>query len=173
RRFSKFRPGCSASPSTSRPAAKRRPSALRWSSIVNSPWSKGRRAAALAVLVAAALACDREKRKQAQIQAGQHTPQGRAQLLGRAVAEIVDGVMAYRSPPPNQLPANLRQAGVDSLPSVFIRHYASQGTTPVVTIRFRNTSDRAVAACTGTNQVLEDAMLHEGRFDVSCEMTAG
>lgn len=131
----------------------------------------------LVALTASLPACKSEQRKQADaravVQAEQHTPQGSAQMLGRELAEIVDRVMSYRSSHRNQLPNSLRQAGVDSLTSVFIRHYDRQGSTPSVTIRFRNTSDREVAACTGTNMVLEDAMLHEGRFEVSCEMTAG
>ncbi len=144
---------------------------------MNSPWNRPFRAALLVALTVAPLACKSEERKQAdaraEVQAEQHTPQGSADMLGRELSEIMDRVMAYRSSHRNQLPNSLRQAGLDSLTSLFIRHYSRQGNTPSVTIRFRNTSDRAVASCTGTNQVLEDAVLHDGRFDVSCEMTAG
>jgi len=94
-------------------------------------------------------------------------------MLGRELAEIVDRVMAYRSSHRGQLPTSLRQAGIDSLTPIFIRQYSRQGRDPLVTIRFRNLTDRDVAACRGTNMVLEDAMLHAGRFDVNCEMTAG
>ena len=107
------------------------------------------------------------------MQAEQHTPQGSAQLLGRELANIVDRVMSYRSSHRGQLPASLRLAGIDSLTPLFSRQYTRQGGDPLVTIRFRNLTDRPVAACRGTNMVLEDAALHEGRFDVTCEMTAG
>ncbi len=144
---------------------------------MNSRWNRAIRAAALVALTAAPLACKSKEAKQADaradLQAVQHTPQGSADMLGRELSEIVDRVMSYRSSHRNQLPNSLRQAGVDSLTSQFIRHYRRQGNTPYVTIRFRNTSGRDVAACTGTNQVLEDAVLHDGRFEVSCEMTAG
>lgn len=140
---------------------------------MNSRWNRAIRATGLIALTASALACNSEKRKQAAVQAEQHTPQGNAQLLGRELSDIVDRVMSYRSSHRNQLPVSLRQAGVDSLTSQFVRQYTRQGNTPLVTIRFRNTSGRDVAACSGSNMVLEDAMLHEGRFEVSCEMTAG
>lgn len=144
---------------------------------MNSRWNKAIRAALLVALTVPAVACKSEQRKQADakadLQAEQHTPQGSAQMLGRELSEIVDRVMSYRSSHRNQLPNSLRQAGIDSLTSLFIRRYQRQGSSPYVTIRFRNTSDRAVASCSGTNMVLEDAVLHDGRFDVSCEMTAG
>lgn len=131
----------------------------------------------MVALTVAVPACKSEKRKQADtraaVQAEQHTPQGSAQMLGRELADIVDRVMSYRSSHRNQLPTSLRQAGVDSLTSLFIRRYSRQGSSPYVTIRFRKTSGRAVAACSGTNMVLEEAVLHDGHFDVSCEMTAG
>jgi hypothetical protein len=140
---------------------------------VNSQWNRAARAAFVAVLTVAALACNREKRKRAAIQAAEHTPQGNAQLLGRELAQIVDRVMAYRSSHRGQLPASLRQAGIDSLTPVFSRQFTRQGSDPLITIRFRDQTGRQVAACRGTNMVLEDAMLHAGRFDVTCELTDG
>jgi len=140
---------------------------------VNSRWSSAVRAAALVALTVGAPACSSEKSRQRAVQAEQRTPQGSAQLLGRELAEIVDRVMSYRSSHRGQLPASLRQAGLDSLTPIFIRQYSRQGSDPLVTIRFRNTEGRPVVACRGTNMVLEDAMLHEGRFDVSCETSAG
>jgi hypothetical protein len=139
---------------------------------VNSRWSRLGGAALAAVLMAAALGCT-EKRKQAAARAAEHTPRGNAQLLGRELAAIVDRVMAYRSSHRGQLPASLRQAGIDSLTPVFAREFRRQGDAPLITIRFRNLADRQVAACQGTSMVLEDAMLHGGRFDVTCELTAG
>jgi hypothetical protein len=48
-----------------------------------------------------------------------------------------------------------------------------EGSDPLVTIRFRRLDGRAVAECQGTNQVLEDAMLHGGTFQVTCQLTQG
>lgn len=137
---------------------------------MNSRWSRRLGAAALALL---ALACNSEKRKQAAVRSEQATPGGSAQLLGRELADIVDRIMAYRSAHRGQLPPSLRIAGIDSLTPVFSREFVRQGDDPLVTIRFRNPSGHPVAACSGTNLVLEDAMLHEGRFDVTCELTGG
>jgi hypothetical protein len=140
---------------------------------VNSQWSRPARAAILAALAASVLGCHSEKRKQAAAQAAEHTPQGNAQLLGRELAQIVDRVMAYRSSHRGQLPVSLRQAGIDSLTPTFSRQFAHQGGDPLITIRFRDLAGRQVAGCWGTNMVLEDAMLHGGRFDVTCELTDG
>lgn len=136
---------------------------------MNSRWISSARAATLALLVAAALGCG-AKRKQA---AAARTAQSSAQLLGRELADIVDRVMAYRSSHMGRLPASLRLAGIDSLTPMFSRQLTRQGDAPLVTIRFRNLTGRPVAACWGTNLVLEDAMLRAGRFDVECELTDG
>ena len=140
---------------------------------MNSRWSRLGGAALAAVVVAGALGCSSEKRKQAAARAAEHTPQGNAQLLGRELVAIIDRVMSYRSSHRGQLPASLRQAGIDSLTPVFARHFTRQGDAPLITIRFRNLADRQVAACRGTNMVLEEAMHRGGRFDVTCELTAG
>lgn len=140
---------------------------------MNLRWSRPARAAIFAVLAVSALGCNSEKRKQKAAQAAEHTPQGNAQLLGRELAQIVDRVMAYRSSHRGQLPATLRLAGIDSLTPVFSREYTRQGGDPHITIRFRNLTGRQVASCQGTNMVLEDAMLHQGRFEVTCELTDG
>ncbi len=140
---------------------------------MNSRWSRGLGAARDAVLTLLVLACGGEQRKPAAATAEQATPEGSAQLLGRELSDIIDRIMAYRSSHRGQLPASLRQAGIDSLTPVFSREYRRQGSEPLVIIRFRNTAGHPVAACRGTSQVLEDAMLHEGRFDVTCERTSG
>jgi hypothetical protein len=114
------------------------------------------------------LGCNSEKRG-----AAEDTPQGNAQLLGRELADIVDRVMSYRSSHRGQLPTSLRQAGIDSLTPLFARQLSRQGASPLITIRFRSLAGRQVASCQGTNMVLEDAMLHQGRFEVSCDLTAG
>lgn len=137
---------------------------------MNSRWNRAARAAGLAVLAALVLGCGGEKRRRA---AAERTAQDNAQLLARELAEIVDRVMAYRSSHRGQLPPSLRLAGIDSLTPMFSREFTRQGDAPLITIRFRTLTDRQVAACQGTNIVLEDAMLRAGRFDVECELTDG
>jgi hypothetical protein len=136
---------------------------------VNSRWSNASRTVRLAVLAVVALSCSKERRQQAV----ERSPQGSAQQLGRELADIVDRVMAYRSSHRGTLPTSLRQAGIDSLTPIFSRSYTRRGDEPLITIRFRSTADHPVAACQGSNMVLEDAMMREGRFDVVCELTAG
>lgn len=140
---------------------------------MNSRWTSRTGAAGLAALVLLAPAACSGKGKPAAPRGEANTPEASAQLLGRELADIVDRVMSYRSSHRGQLPTSLRQAGIDSLTPMFSREYRRQGSEPLVTIRFRNPAGRPVAACSGTSTVLEDAMLHEGRFDVSCELTAG
>lgn len=119
------------------------------------------------------VACGGGKAKPAATRKEASTPEASAQLLGRELSDILDRVMAYKSSHRGQLPASLRLAGIDSLTPLFSREYRRQGDDPLVTIRFRNPSAYPVSACQGTSILLEDAMLHEGRFDVTCELTGG
>jgi hypothetical protein len=99
--------------------------------------------------------------------------QAEAELLGRDMADIVDRVMAFRSAHQGQLPASLRQAGLDSLAPLVIRRLSRQGDDPLVSVVFRRTSSRTLSGCAGTSMVLEDASLHEGAFEVTCTLVAG
>ncbi|MFN8652466.1 MAG: hypothetical protein U0133_11220 [Gemmatimonadales bacterium] len=134
---------------------------------MNSRWTR-LGGAALAALLAAG--CGGRDKAPA---APASTPDQSAQLLGRELADIVDRIMSYRSAHRNSLPASLRAAGIDSLTPVFSREYRRQGSDPFVTIRFRNPAGHPVTACSGTNMVLEDAMLHAGRFEIACELADG
>jgi hypothetical protein len=96
-----------------------------------------------------------------------------AAILGRELKDIVDRVMSYKSSHRNALPNSLRQVGIDSLTPVFIRRLSRQGGEPLVTIAYRRREGHAVTLCRGTNVVLEDAMLREGKFDIVCEMSGG
>lgn len=134
---------------------------------MNSRWTR-LGGAALAALLAAG--CGGREKTPA---APSSTPDQSAQLLGRELADIVDRIMSYRSSHRNQLPPSLRIAGIDSLTPVFSREYRRQGSDPYVTIRFRNPAGHPVTACSGTSMVLEDAMLHAGRFELECELADG
>jgi len=99
--------------------------------------------------------------------------QADANQLGRELFEIVDRVMAYRSSHRNRLPTSLRQVGLDSLTPLFVRRLSRQGSDPLVTIAFRRPEGRVLRSCAGTSMVLESSVLHDGTFDVKCELTAG
>lgn len=99
--------------------------------------------------------------------------QADAEELGRALFDGVDRIMAFRSAHQNKLPNSLRAAGIDSLSSTIVLRYAKTGSSPLVTAAFRHPSGREVASCEGTNDVLEDASLHEGAFTITCTMVGG
>jgi hypothetical protein len=146
---------------------------------VNSPWNRapGARRLALIALALAASACQRDKPSAA----GRTDPaavpadpaQADANELGRELFEIVDRVMAYRSSHRNRLPTSLRQVGLDSLTPMFVRRLSRQGSDPLVTIAFRRPEGRVLRSCAGTSMVLENSALHDGTFDVTCELVAG
>jgi hypothetical protein len=96
-----------------------------------------------------------------------------AELLGAEVKDIVDRVMSFRSAHRGRLPPSLRQAGIDSITSSFARSLGHQGNDPLVTIRFRHPEGHRVVWCQGTNQVLEDGVLHDGAFEVGCGLAGG
>jgi hypothetical protein len=125
----------------------------------------------LLALLAGALACGGGSAKDAKAAADQ--AQAEAEELGREVADIVDRVMAYRSSHRGNLPASLRQAGIDSLTPRFERRLSRQGEDPLVTIAWRRLGGRQLVSCQGTNLVLEDQQLRGGNFDVSCHQVAG
>jgi hypothetical protein len=138
---------------------------------VNSRWNRG---AGAVLLTALALACGGKSPAAKRVEKAEADPAQRdADLLGRELSVIVDQVMAFRSAHRGQLPASLRQAGIDSLTSTFIRRLGRQGRDPLVTIRFRSLDDRRVAGCSGTSMVLEDASLHGGQFEVNCDLADG
>lgn len=146
---------------------------------MNSPWSRlrGARFRALLALALAASACQRDKPSPAGRNEATSVPadpaQADANQLGRELFEIVDRVMAYRSSHRNRLPTSLRQVGLDSLTPLFVRRLSRQGSDPLVTIAFRRPEGRVLRSCAGTSMVLESSVLHDGTFDVKCELTAG
>jgi len=139
---------------------------------VNSRWS---RTGAALVLAALSLAGCREKTPAERRASASPEDQAQqdAELLARELTDIVDRVMSFKSSHRGQLPASLRQAGLDSLTPRFVRRLAREGGAPRITILFRNQAGRRVASCSGTNMVLEDAMLHGGEYGVECSLVGG
>jgi len=99
--------------------------------------------------------------------------QADADALGHELYDIMDRVMAYRSSHRNRLPTSLRQAGLDSLTPMFVRRLTRQGSDPLVTIAFRRPEGHVLRSCTATSLVLESSMLHDGTFELRCELVAG
>lgn len=138
---------------------------------MNSPWSRCGAALAAALLLAG---CGGGDDAQPARQADRADPaEADAQLLGQEVYDIMDRVIAFRSSHQGRLPTSFRQAGLDSLTGTFVRSLGRVGDDPLVTIRFRRPEDRALESCSGTNLVLEQAMMNEGTFEVQCAVTAG
>jgi hypothetical protein len=96
-----------------------------------------------------------------------------ADQLGRALFDIVDRVMSYRSAHRSSLPSSLRQAGIDSLTPTMVLRYAKRGSTPWVTAAYRRPEGHRLESCEGGNDVLEDASLHDGAFTVTCTLVGG
>lgn len=145
---------------------------------MSSRWSNRRRAPVTVLLLAATLAgCGEDTPKPAPPRqpppVSTDPAQADADLLGREVYDIVDRVMAYRSAHRNRLPTSLRQAGLDSLTPMFVRRLGRDGGEPRVTIVFRRAEGHVVRGCAGTSLVLENSMLHDGAFDVECDLVAG
>ncbi len=121
----------------------------------------------------AVTACGGGEKPAARTAAATDPVQAEAELLGRDLADIMDRVMAYRSAHQGTLPSSLRQAGLDSLAPQFVRRLSRQGDEPLLTIVFRRTQGRTLASCYGTSVLLEEASLHEGAFEVVCNLLAG
>jgi hypothetical protein len=148
---------------------------------VNSRWSSrlGRGAAiGLALLLAG---CDGgnggKPQPHAQAQRRAEPPkdpiQADAESLGRELLDIMDRVMAYKSSHRKHLPNSLRQAGLDSLAPLFVRRLSVTGSEPQVTIAFRSIEGHLLRSCRGTSSILEDQMLHNEGFEVTCTLVAG
>lgn len=143
---------------------------------MNSRWSRSLRVCGL--LLAGALAGCTGDKPAAGTRPAADAPsadpaQTDANELGRELYDMMDRVMAYRSSHRNRLPTSLRQAGLDSLTPAFIRRLGRQGTDPLVTIVFRRPEGRVLRSCAGTSLILESSMLHDGRFEVQCDLAAG
>ena len=143
---------------------------------MNSRWSSSRvRRLGWTILAGLIVACGARKAT-GKDTGGKHpsdSAQADAEELGKALFDAVDRVMSYRSAHQNQLPSSLTTAGIDSLGPAIVLRYTRSGSSPLLTAAFRRTANRELASCEGTNDVLEDASLHEGAYAITCTMVSG
>ena len=99
--------------------------------------------------------------------------QADAQALGAEVFDIMDRVVAYKASHQGRLPTSFRQAGIDTLTATTTRGLSRVGGDPLVTIRFRRLEGHQLESCSGTNLVIEQAMMNEGTFEVQCVVADG
>ena len=99
--------------------------------------------------------------------------QADAQALGAEVFDIMDRVVAYKASHQGRLPTSFRQAGIDTLTATTTRGLSRVGGDPLVTIRFRRMEGPQLESCSGTNLVIEQAMMNEGTFEVQCVVADG
>jgi hypothetical protein len=142
---------------------------------VNSRWNRAGGGALGAALVCWLLiaACASSEERRAARKPPTDPAQIDAELLGNAVAEIVDEVMSYKSAHQGRLPVSFRQAGMDTLTSLFARRLGREGNAPLITIVFRRREGHVLSSCQGTNAILEDKLLRAGAFDVKCTLLSG
>ncbi|HSR92748.1 MAG TPA: hypothetical protein VLK88_15705 [Gemmatimonadales bacterium] len=143
---------------------------------MNSRWSRSRVRKLGWTIVAGLIVGCGAKKATGKDSAAKHPAdpaQADAEELGRALFDAVDRVMSYRSSHQSKLPNSLRTAGIDSLSPTIVLRYQKSGTSPQVTATFRRTSGRQLASCEGTNDVLEDASLHEGAYTITCTLAGG
>lgn len=142
---------------------------------MNSQWN--RLGAAALVLQLFLTACGGSERPAARPQEAPAPPvdpaEAEAQELGRELFDIMDRVLAYRSSHQGRLPTSFRQAGIDTLTATTTRSLSRVGSDPQVTIRVRRQAGRLLESCSGTNVVIEQAMMNEGRFEVQCAVADG
>ncbi len=96
-----------------------------------------------------------------------------AALLGREVFSLVDQAADYQGSHRGQAPETLRQMGVESLAPVFVRRIRVVSDSAVVTVAFRKPRGRTVESCEGNAQILEQAALRGGTFDILCTTPSG
>lgn len=134
---------------------------------------RGRPRAGLFLLVLAA-ACGNGAPKRAAKAAASTDPTRRdGQLLGGEVFEMVDRAADYRSSHRGRYPASIAQMGIDSLTPATARRLSTGGGALSVTVAFRRPAGHALAVCTGSVDVLEEASLNEGKFGLSCTTPTG
>ena len=129
---------------------------------------------ALAVAVAAG-ACNKEGAERAPTVSDDPAlppDQRDAEALGREVLELVDRAIDYRGSHRGRPARSLRQMGVDSLTPLTARTLVSVDREPVVSVHFRRPDGRAITACRGDSQILEEAAVN-GRFTLMCTLRNG
>ena len=99
--------------------------------------------------------------------------QADAAMLGREVFDLVDKTMNYYSSHFGEFPRNIDGLGIDSLTPATVRRLTVHGKVPTITAVFRHAEGHAVVSCSGTNKVLEAAMLSGGAYPIDCTLTDG
>jgi hypothetical protein len=139
-----------------------------------------RRAAEAVLLLAAGLAAcsgsasSRSKAPSATSALDSLPPNRRdAALLGQEVFSLVDQAADYQGSHRGRPPETLRQMGVESLAPVFVRRIRVVSDSAVVTVAFRKPRGRTVESCEGNAEILEQATLRGGTFDILCTTPSG
>ncbi|HEX6643034.1 MAG TPA: hypothetical protein VF037_00035 [Gemmatimonadales bacterium] len=96
-----------------------------------------------------------------------------ADRLGREVLRLLDQLAEYRGAHRGRLPATLRQLGVDSLTPEIARAFRRSGDSVVATVSFRRLDGHELEGCSGGLELLEAAVLADGRYPLTCRTTAG
>jgi hypothetical protein len=140
---------------------------------VNSQWSNWRTGLGPALLLALLTIGCGKKDKAAATGKPVETAQAEAELLGREAADLVDRVLAYKSAHQHKLPLSLRQAGLDSLTAQTVRRLNRRGDDPVIAVGFRRTAGHLLRSCDATRELLEDAQMNQGKFEIVCDLVDG
>ena len=103
----------------------------------------------------------------------QLTPDQRdASTLGHEIFELVDRAVDYRGSHRGRPANSLKQMGVESLTATTVRRVVNVQRDPLITVSFRQTSDREIVSCRGDSQILTDASLN-GKYTLMCTTKAG
>jgi hypothetical protein len=94
-----------------------------------------------------------------------------ATALGNELFELIDRAVEYRGARMGRPPEALRDLGLDSLTPTSARLLT--GTAPIAFTAILRRPGAGLTACRATEDVLEQAALHEGRFTVECESAEG
>jgi hypothetical protein len=95
-----------------------------------------------------------------------------AQVLGREIYDLIDRAMSYRSSHRGRAPKSLRELGLDQLTPRTARSLTQHAGLPEARVAFRDTTGHRLAACRGTQIILEDATVR-GSYTLTCDYVEG
>lgn len=130
-------------------------------------------------VVTAALAaggCDTERsdsRPVAPTRTAEESAPADAEKLGREIYRLLDRAADYRGAHRGQAPRFLRDLGIDSLTPELARVIRGSGAEATATVSFRNTAGHGYTSCSGDLNMLESAVLADGRYELRCTTPAG
>lgn len=93
--------------------------------------------------------------------------------LGREIYHLLDLAADYRGSHRGRLPRALRDLGVDSLTPDIARSISAAGGGFHAGAAFRHPDGHHWASCQGELKVLEDAVLGDGRYTLTCTSPLG